>query len=89
MQMLRRRKKNDKNEQKNDADQYDNDVNSRSDGFESAESQHVCNWKDFQRDEFLTFYVGNRHYNTNCYQVKKLFRRPYAWKPFQLLINWS
>ena len=62
---------NDKDAHENDADQYDNDVDSQSDGYESAEGQDVCDWKDFEPDEFLTFYVGNLHYNANCYQVKK------------------
>ena len=54
---------NDKNADENDADQYNIDVDSQSDGYESAEGQDVCYWKDFKPDEFLTFYVGNLHYN--------------------------
>ena len=62
---------NDKDAHEIDADQNDNDVDFQSDGYESAEGQDVCDWKDFEPDEILTFYVGNIHYNANCYQVKK------------------
>ena len=64
---------NDEDADENDADQYDSDVDSQSDGNKSAEDQDVCYWKDFEPDEFLTFYVGNLHYNANCYQVKKSY----------------
>ena len=64
-------KENDKDAHENDADQNDNDFDSQSDGYESAEGQDACDWKDFEPDEVLTFYVGNLHYNNNCYEVKK------------------
>ena len=63
---------NDEDADENDADQYDNDVDSQSDGYESAEDEDVTDWKDFEPDEFLTFYVGNLHFIANCYQVKKI-----------------
>ena len=53
--------------------QYDNDVDSQSEGYKSAEGQDVCDWKGFD---------GNLHYNANCYQVKKAIEEaimlPYA-----------
>ena len=62
---------NDEDADENGGDQWsiDNDVDSQSDGYESAEEQDVCNWKDFEPDEFLTFFVGTLHSNANCHQV--------------------
>ena len=39
---------NDSDEDENDGDQYDNHVDSQSHGYESAEDQGVCDWKDFE-----------------------------------------
>ena len=44
------------------------------------QGQDVCDWKDFEPYEFLTFYVGNLQYNANCYEVKKAIQEAISLK---------
>ena len=76
---------NDEDADENHADQFDSYVDSQSDGYESAEDQDVCDWKDFDSDEFWTFYVGNLQYDANCYQVKKAILEAICLKTVQIV----
>ena len=60
----------------NKADQYDNDVDSQSGGYKSAEDQGVCYWKDFKPDELLTSMLAIFTITLTAIKSKKLFRRP-------------
>ena len=56
----------------------------------------VCDWKDFESDQFSAFYVGNLHFNATCFQVKNhagisgCHKLPEnQCKPFPFSIKWS